>query len=70
MTKALTVWQLRELLANVDGDTFVVIASDAWYSNIEAVQLPDGEGWEAVTLFSSSAYDTRQGWEFAPADIR
>lgn len=70
MTKALTVWQLRELIANLDDDTFIVIATNDWYSNIETVQLPDGKDWECVTLFPSSAYDTRQEWDFALSDIR
>lgn len=74
MTKALTVWQLKELLANVSDDAYVVIATDGWYDNVSAIAIPDNDVWECVTLFRSSPtnngdYDTRQVWATQPADI-
>lgn len=61
----LTVGQLREILAHVDADTHVVLATadwPYWYVNVESVIVPgeDGDGYLAVTLYPGFPYDSRQ----------
>jgi hypothetical protein len=59
--KVLTVGQLRDMLANVPDDVHVVIGSDDWYQNVNAVALPDGGvNFCCVTLFQGATYDARQ----------
>lgn len=60
----LTVGKLRELLADADADTHVVVSNDGWYSNIEVVIIP-GHDYDqaehiAVTLHLGEECDARQ----------
>ena len=58
----LTVGQLRALLVDLPDEAHVVVATDDWYVNVDAIGLPtpDCDPWTALTLFPGTAYDTRQ----------
>lgn len=73
--QALTVGQLREVIANLPDSVEVVIDTDGWYDNIRGVIVPmtDHEYSEYVclTLIPSSMTnpDTRHGdWDCRQAD--
>lgn len=61
--EVLTVDQLRDMLAGIDGDLHVVVATDGWYVNVAKTVIPassfDGE-YMCVTLFPGDAFDSRQ----------
>jgi len=60
--KALTIGQLRTLIADVDPDVEVVVATDGWYTNIEAVATPDEDAVTCLTLFPN--IDSQNGnWD-------
>jgi hypothetical protein len=57
----LTVGELRVWLDGLDDLTQVLIGSaDGGYFNIDDAILPDGENYQALTLFSADTYDPRQ----------
>ena len=76
MIRALTVGQLRKLLADIHDDTEVVIATREWYDNIGEVELPNDENIVCVTLHRSCPdtvgdYDVRQhATGVIPAEVR
>lgn len=62
MTTALTIKQLRTIIADLDPDTEVVIATDGWYTNIDLVATPDDDAVSCLTLFPND--DSRNGnWD-------
>ena len=57
----LTVGELRVWLEGLDDLTQVLIGSpDGGYLNIDDAILPDGENYQALTLFGADTYDPRQ----------
>lgn len=60
--RILTVGALRQILDRHRDDTHVLIATDGWYVNIEAVAEPGDEWgtWSAVTFFPGADLDSRQ----------
>lgn len=63
--KVLTVGQLRTLIADIDPDIEVVVATDGWYTNIEFVASPNDDAYACLTLFpnidsQNGNWDTRQ----------
>lgn len=57
----LTVGELRRWLVGLDDETQVLIgSSDGGYLNIDDAILPDGENYQALTLFGADTYDSRQ----------
>lgn len=75
MRKVLTVGDLRKILAEIHPDTEVVIATEHWFDNVGAVEMPDGVNTVCVTLHRSSPdtvgdYDTRQhAFGVVPAEV-
>lgn len=69
MAKGLTLSQLRELTANLPGDTEIVIHNgEGWYDDVSAIAVPDGEGYCCVTLWSGEGWDNRFPAD-EPADV-
>jgi hypothetical protein len=57
----LTVGELRRWLSGLDDLTQVLVGSpDGGYLNIDDAILPDGEDYQALTLFTADTYDSRQ----------
>ena len=62
----LTVGVLRSLLEGVDNDTHVLIGSPDEFQdvsewlNIKGVVIPNGDGYQAFTLFAADTFDGRQ----------
>lgn len=60
--RGLTVGRLREMIAHLPEDTYIVTDDGyGWYSNIANVVMPNGEEYIAVTLERGDAWDVRQG---------
>jgi hypothetical protein len=57
----MTVAKLRELLAGLDPETFVVIATDDWFVHVsEAISPAKDEDYVALTLFPGGEWDSRR----------
>lgn len=81
MTKALTVGQLRKAIARLPDSVEVVIDTNGWYDNIQAVIVPSTKthhsDYVAVTLMPATMpatitggdWDARQAVYAQPADI-
>lgn len=56
----LTVGQPRGILAEFGDDVQIVIATDTFYTNVGSINLPDNEGYNAITLNPADTFDPRQ----------
>lgn len=58
----ITVKDMKKILSVLDDDVQIVVNKDqeAWWLNIDSVELPDGDGMFTLTLYTKDNFDTRQ----------
>ncbi len=51
MKNVLTVGQLRQIISGMDDSIEVVIGTEDWFTNVEALSVPDDDCMSTLTLY-------------------